>query len=73
MDKKLDLSKDVMLNTAVTHADFDTKSSRWNVTLSTGEVYDCRFFLLCTGFAAKNYVPNFKGMDRYKGIMHHTG
>jgi cation diffusion facilitator CzcD-associated flavoprotein CzcO len=72
VDKKLDLSKDVILNTTVTHAEFDTKSCRWNVALNSGEVYDCRFFLLCTGFAAKHYVPNFKGMDRFKGIMHHT-
>ena len=38
VDEKLDLSKDVMLNTRADGADFDTKSCRWNVKLSTGEV-----------------------------------
>jgi len=62
-----------MLNTGVTGAEFDTKSSRWNVKLTTGEIYDAKFFVLCTGFAAKRHVPNFPGMEKYKGIMHHTG
>jgi cation diffusion facilitator CzcD-associated flavoprotein CzcO len=31
VDQKLDLSKDVMLNTGVEGADFDKKSCRWNV------------------------------------------
>lgn len=73
MDKKLDLSKDVMLNTGVQSAEFETQTSRWHVKLSTGEVYDARFFVLCTGFAAKRYEPNFKGREKFKGIIHHTG
>jgi cation diffusion facilitator CzcD-associated flavoprotein CzcO len=73
VDEKLDLSKDVKLETSVMSADFDTKSCRWNVKLSGGEVVDCKYFVLCTGFAAKTYVPDFPGMDKYKGTMHHTG
>ncbi|RDW80447.1 hypothetical protein BP5796_05145 [Coleophoma crateriformis] len=72
VDKKLDLSKDVILNTGVVSADFDTKTSRWNVHLSTGETYDTKFFVLCTGFAAKRHEPNFKGREKYEGICHHT-
>jgi cation diffusion facilitator CzcD-associated flavoprotein CzcO len=73
VDKKLDLKKDVMLNTVVTGASFDTKSCRWNVELNSGEVYDCKYFVLCSGFAAKHYIPPFRGMHKFKGIMHHTG
>jgi cation diffusion facilitator CzcD-associated flavoprotein CzcO len=73
VDKKLDLSKDVMLNTVVKGADFDKPSCRWNVRLASGEVLNCKYFILCTGFAAKDHVPDFKGLDKYKGIMHHTG
>lgn len=73
VDKKLDLSRDVELNKGVDSAEFDTKSGRWNVHLSTGEVVDCKYFVLCTGFAAKLHVPDYKGMDKFKGIMHHTG
>ena len=73
VDKKLDLSKDCQLNTTVKSAEFDTNACRWNVHISTREVYNCKYFVLCTGFAAKHYIPDFKGMDKYKGIMHHTG
>ena len=73
VDEKLDLSKDVMLNTRVDGAGFDTKSCRWNVKLSTGEVINCKFFVICTGHASKQHVPNFEGLGNYKGIMHHTG
>lgn len=62
-----------MLSTGVESADFDTKSCRWNVKLSTGELADCKFFVFCTGVTAKRYIPNFNGLDKYKGIMHHTG
>ncbi|KAI9649826.1 hypothetical protein NHQ30_002408 [Ciborinia camelliae] len=37
VDQKLDLSKDIVLNTGVVHAEFDMKTSCWNVTLTTGE------------------------------------
>lgn len=73
VDKKLDLSKDVALNTGVEHAAFDTKISRWNVTLTTGEVCNCKFLILCTGALTKVFIPDFKGIDSYKGIIHHTG
>lgn len=73
VDRKLDLSKDIELNTKVVAASFDTITSRWNVHLSTGEVVNTRFFVLCTGFAAKRYVPDFAGLDQYKGEMCHTG
>lgn len=73
VDNKLDLSKDVVLNTGVTHAEFDTKASRWNVTLTTGETCDCKFLILCTGVVTKVFIPDFKGLDSYKGTIHHTG
>ncbi|RDL30701.1 uncharacterized protein BP5553_10046 [Venustampulla echinocandica] len=72
VDKKLDLSKDIELRKTVTSAEFDVDSSRWNVKLSTGEAIDCKFLVLCTGFAAKHYVPPFQGLDKFKGVMHHT-
>lgn len=73
MDKRLDLGRDVELNKEVIGAEFDIGSCRWNVRLSTGEVINCKYFVLCTGFAARIYIPNWRGMKKFKGIMHHTG
>ncbi|ESZ97714.1 cyclopentanone 1,2-monooxygenase [Sclerotinia borealis F-4128] len=68
VDKKLDLSKDIVLNTGVTHAKFDIKASRWNVTLTTGEVCDCKFLILCTGALTKLFVPDFEGRWPQEGV-----
>ncbi|KAL3427218.1 hypothetical protein PVAG01_00727 [Phlyctema vagabunda] len=72
VDKKLDLSRDVMLNTGVLAAEFDIVNSRWKIKLTTGDIYDAKYLVLCTGFAAKRYEPKFKGREKYKGIIHHT-
>jgi cation diffusion facilitator CzcD-associated flavoprotein CzcO len=32
----------------------------------------CKHFVLATGFAAKRYIPNFKGLDKFKGLCTHT-
>lgn len=31
-----------------------------------------RFLVLCTGFAAKAYVPTLKGIESFRGISTHT-
>ncbi|KAA8570820.1 hypothetical protein EYC84_000212 [Monilinia fructicola] len=73
LDKKLDLSKDVVFNTKLIRAEFDTNTSRWNATTSTGYTCNCKFLILCTGALTKHFIPDFKGIDLYKGTIHHTG
>lgn len=73
IDEKLDLSKDVVLDTTVTQAEFDTYEAKWRVKVNTGEEYSCKFFVLSTGISSKLYTPAFEGMELYKGTMHHTG
>jgi cation diffusion facilitator CzcD-associated flavoprotein CzcO len=73
VDERLDLSRDVELIKGVISAAFDNNSCRWNVRLCNGEVIDCKYLVLCTGFAAKTYIPDWRGLYNFKGIMHHTG
>jgi cation diffusion facilitator CzcD-associated flavoprotein CzcO len=73
VDEKLGLSKDIMLNTRADAASFDSVLSRWRVLLSTGKMVICQFFVICAGYASKPYIPDFSGLDNFKGIMHHTG
>ncbi|KAG6887159.1 hypothetical protein C0992_000384 [Termitomyces sp. T32_za158] len=72
VDKKLDLSRDISFNTRVTSASFDTPTSRWTVFTDTGVVVKPRFFILCTGFAAKRLFPDIPGLDTFRGTMYHT-
>ncbi|VVT58913.1 uncharacterized protein SAPINGB_P006448 [Magnusiomyces paraingens] len=74
VDKKIQISKNYSFNTFVSACHFDEKSGKWTVT-TNGEdagTFIAKHLVVCTGFAAKKYIPDFKGLDKYKGIMHHT-
>lgn len=73
VDKKLDISRDVRFNTRVTEAAFDDAACQWLVHAADGSVTRAQHVVLCTGFAAKPYIPAFKGLETFKGAVHHTG
>jgi cyclohexanone monooxygenase len=73
VEEKLDLARDIRFDTRVTSARFDVDRDRWRVGTQRGDTLDARFLLLCTGFASKAYVPELKGLDRFRGACHHTG
>ncbi|KAG7089024.1 hypothetical protein E1B28_010735 [Marasmius oreades] len=72
VDKKFDLSRDITYNTRVDAAQWDADAQRWIVRADDGSVYRPRWFMLCTGIGAKPYTPPFKGLDSFKGVVHHT-
>ena len=72
VDQKLGLGKDIQFGTRVTSAEFDSDRDLWLVRTDQDRQYRARFFILCTGFAAKAYTPAFKGLDRFEGECHHT-
>jgi cation diffusion facilitator CzcD-associated flavoprotein CzcO len=73
VDKKLGLSRDIRFNTRVTGAEFDTTRDQWVVQASDGSMTRAKFFVLCTGFASKPYIPAIEGLKDFRGICHHTG
>ncbi|KAG6820201.1 hypothetical protein H0H93_004051 [Arthromyces matolae] len=70
--KKLDLNRDITLNTRVTSASFNPNTDRWFVSTNTGVFVTPRFLILCTGFASKPLYPNIKGLDSFRGTIHHS-
>lgn len=72
VDSKWHLRKDCQFNTRVTGATFDEATNTWTVTAQDGKTTTCRWFLLCTGFASKPMIPDFKGKADFKGISTHT-
>lgn len=74
VDKKLRISQEYDFNTSVSAAWFNESTGRWDLTASGdgGGTYSARHLAICTGFASKKYIPDFKGIERYKGIIHHT-
>ena len=73
LESRLNLKKDIRFNTRVTAAQFDTDRNQWNVETNHKDCIQARHFILCTGFAAKAYTPDFKGIGQFKGECHHSG
>ncbi|KAH0841822.1 hypothetical protein AYO21_03200 [Fonsecaea monophora] len=72
VDKKWDLSKDILFGTRVTGAEWNEKERKWLVHTNNDTQAVTRFLLLATGFAAKIYVPPLKGLETFQGIACHT-
>ncbi|KAJ5165281.1 uncharacterized protein N7500_007111 [Penicillium coprophilum] len=72
VDKVIGIKKDCAFNTVVVGAQFDTNEGRWNVKTADGRTIKAKYLVLGTGFAAKRYIPSWPGMDKFKGIVHHS-
>jgi cyclohexanone monooxygenase len=72
VDKVWNLSKDVRYNTTVTGARFDQEQNKWTVQTDVGATFKCRYLVLATGFAAKEIIPDIKGLETFKGPAFHT-
>jgi len=70
--EKLDVKRDISFNTRVVSAHWDSTQDRWVVMAENGTVAHARFLVLCTGFSSMPFVPNFKGLDSFEGVCHHT-
>ena len=56
----------------MTGAQFDTEEGRWSVETADGRTAKAKYLVVCAGFAAKRYVPDWPGIDDFKGIIHHS-
>lgn len=69
--QKWDLRKDTDFETYVSRATWDEDTATWTVEAKNGRVYRTKFLLLNTGFAAKRYLPDWEGIDKFKGTWLH--
>lgn len=52
---------------------WDEKTSKWHYEINKGKITGTAWnVVLCTGFAAKRYVPPWPGVDSFKGETLHT-
>jgi cation diffusion facilitator CzcD-associated flavoprotein CzcO len=69
---KLDLRRDITVNTRVTSAVLDEQTLRWTVTTDTGETVNARFCLMATGALSAAITPKFTGLETFEGELYHT-
>ncbi|CAG9977402.1 unnamed protein product [Clonostachys byssicola] len=72
VDNMLHIKKDVDFNKRVIGAQYNVHDCKWYITAEDGSTTTSRFFLVCAGFAAKTFIPDFKGLDVFKGEIHHS-
>jgi cation diffusion facilitator CzcD-associated flavoprotein CzcO len=72
VDDCWDVRRDVRFNSRVEAAVWDDGARTWSASLSDGDVIRARYLVLCTGFAAKPYIPDLPGLADFTGESHHT-
>jgi len=70
---KYGLRRDIQIETRVTSAVFDDVTSRWTVKTDRGDEFSARFCIMATGCLSAARVPDFKGLDSFRGDWYHTG
>ena len=69
---KFDLRKDIRFNSHVSSAVYDEAKGVWSVILDDGYRATAQFFIPAVGSLSAGYVPDFEGIDSFKGAVCHT-
>lgn len=70
---RLDFARSIDFNTRVASAIYDEGDNTWTVTTEAGATYRCRWLIMAAGPLSTPNIPNFPGLDSYKGEVYHTG
>ncbi len=70
---RFDLRRDIQTNTRVVSAKFNDETGLWTVETSDGKTHAARFCIMATGNLSLPRVPDFKGLNTFKGKWYHTG
>jgi cyclohexanone monooxygenase len=72
VDEVWDVRPDIEFEARVASGSWDESSRRWDLQLERGDRLRGRYLVLCTGFAAKPYVPDLPALADFAGECHHT-
>ncbi len=67
------LRDSIRFNTRVTSAVFDETGERWHIETDQGDRVSARYFIMATGCLSSTNIPDFPGLDRFRGDLYHTG
>lgn len=70
--EKFDLRKDIQLDTAVDHLEWDEQRQLWVYTLDTGETVTARFAIMGTGLLNDPVYPDIEGVQDFSRVTIHT-
>jgi cyclohexanone monooxygenase len=70
--QRYDLARDITFGARVTGAVWDEAANLWTVTTSTGDQVRARFLVTAAGCLSKPSIPDFPGLETFKGEWHQT-
>ncbi|MSQ07592.1 MAG: NAD(P)/FAD-dependent oxidoreductase [Dehalococcoidia bacterium] len=70
---KFDLRRDIRLNARVASAVYDERENIWQIQTEDGHRARAQFLITAVGLLSAHYVPDFAGLDSFKGAWCHTG
>ena len=70
---RLDLRRDIQLETWVRDACYDEEAQRWLVETSTGERVSTQFLICAAGTLSAAHTPDIPGLNNFAGECYHTG
>jgi len=70
---RFDLRRDVQLNTRIVSALFDDKTGEWTLKTDGGEEIRARYCVMAAGNLSTPRVPDFKGLQGFRGKWYHSG
>lgn len=69
---KMDVRRLYRFNTNVVSARYDAKDNIWNLHLDNGDTLSCRYFISATGPLSASKMPDYKGIDSFRGEAFHS-
>ena len=70
---RFDLRRHFAFNTRVTAAAFAENANAWRIETDAGNRVVARFCIMATGCLSSTNTPAIKGLDSFRGNVHHTG
>lgn len=68
----LDIKSNTAFESVVVDAQFNTKEGRWHIKTADGRLARPKYLIVAAGFAAKRYLPDWPGIEKFKGVLHHS-
>jgi cation diffusion facilitator CzcD-associated flavoprotein CzcO len=70
--ERLDLYKDIRLNTRVSSTVYDEASNTWTVRTEKGETFTAKYVISGMGVLSAPILPKIPGIETFKGESYHT-
>ena len=70
---RFDLRRDIRFNMRVISARYDEAGNLWEIGTDDGQCVRARFFVSAAGLLSTGHIPDFKGLEKFKGERYFTG